>query len=619
MAEAGGTLRHVTERIGHTPAFLAHAADHPDTLQALWAQTELCWLNNPLPEGFKNRLLAYLGRFSTNPYWRAYHSSHLLRSGMPLQNVMNLLHRPVPSEAEIQQYLDNVREWAAGAGQCCASWPAEESADEWCIFWLAVAMFTGRRAEEAAAVLRETFGSALVAKLWLLLAYARAVHEWGRLHRAVLRWEEDESIDRRLKESLLQEAATGGLYDPAVDDGQEEMLKRIEAADRQEAAAGQLAEHLGSVSAVEACLLIMRLPVAVMIYDESGAVLAVNDAWVNLTGYGREDTPTLDEWFRKAQPDVMPPSREDIDALFWSSAMVFEGPQPVLTRDGNTRTLEFSSARLGLCASGRRAVMRVAVDVTDEVRLRDGLQRASMSLQTIISASPLGIIAMDNQDRCTLWSPAAQAIFGWRQEEVLGRQLPTIPADQQQDLAHLRRRVRLERRTVHFEGERLTRDGRRILIRAWGAPLIGADGKVEGVMALFEDITQRRRREEQAHEQAQFLEAVLRAVPVAVVAIDGDGIVRLWNPAAERIFGWSGQEAVGRPLPLIPAERVEQFLATRQALMEGREVEPSVRPCLRKDGLLVDVELLVNRVFDRSGRPTSLIGIMWPAGQRNSR
>lgn len=65
------------------------------------------------------------------------------------------------------------------------------------------------------------------------------------------------------------------------------------------------------------------------------------------------------------------------------------------------------------------------------------------------------------------------------------------------------------------------------------------------------------------------LAALIEASPLAIVAFDPEGVVTTWNPAAERIFGWSGNEALGTRLPFVPAEKQEEFLALRRRALLG--------------------------------------------------
>jgi len=70
-------------------------------------------------------------------------------------------------------------------------------------------------------------------------------------------------------------------------------------------------------------------------------------------------------------------------------------------------------------------------------------------------------------------------------------------------------------------------------------------------------------------EASRILATLIEASPLAIVTFDPEGVVTMWNPAAERIFGWSENEALGTRLPFVPAEKQEEFLALRRRALLG--------------------------------------------------
>ena len=69
---------------------------------------------------------------------------------------------------------------------------------------------------------------------------------------------------------------------------------------------------------------------------------------------------------------------------------------------------------------------------------------------------------------------------------------------------------------------------------------------------------------------SRILATLIEASPLAIVTFDPEGVVTMWNPAAERIFGWSENEALGSRLPFVPAEKQEEFLEIGRASCRER-------------------------------------------------
>ncbi|SPE31607.1 PAS sensor protein [Candidatus Sulfopaludibacter sp. SbA6] len=137
------------------------------------------------------------------------------------------------------------------------------------------------------------------------------------------------------------------------------------------------------------------------------------------------------------------------------------------------------------------------------------LRQANEVRQAVVQSSPLAIWAVDLEGKVTFWNPAAQRIFGWTQEEVIGGLPPIIPADEQEEQREWLERFRRGESLAAAERSRLKKDGSRIDIVIWTAPLRDAGGRIRGVIAIDSDVTERKVLEEQ-FRQSQKLEAVGR-------------------------------------------------------------------------------------------------------------
>lgn len=104
-------------------------------------------------------------------------------------------------------------------------------------------------------------------------------------------------------------------------------------------------------------------------------------------------------------------------------------------------------------------------------------------------------------------------------------------------------------------------------------------------------------------------EALFMSSTVAIVAIDRDGRVLLWNRGAERLLGWTEKEVVGRTLPVIATEDRERFDSVRARVMEGQEIDGMVVPHVRSDGSRVDLELSLRALSDEAGEPRAILGV----------
>src|SRR5262249_16075936 len=109
-----------------------------------------------------------------------------------------------------------------------------------------------------------------------------------------------------------------------------------------------------------------------------------------------------------------------------------------------------------------------------------------------------------------------------------------------------------------------------------------------------------RKRSEHASQQ---LAAIVESSDDAIVSKDLNGIIATWNRAAERLFGYSAREAVGKPITiLIPDDRLSEEPEILRRIRSGQLVDHFETLRLRKDGTLIDISLTISPIRDASGR-----------------
>jgi two-component system, cell cycle sensor histidine kinase and response regulator CckA len=150
---------------------------------------------------------------------------------------------------------------------------------------------------------------------------------------------------------------------------------------------------------------------------------------------------------------------------------------------------------------------QIQAGATSRRETKEALRRTSQTLQTLIDASPLAILSLDVQGHVRSWSHAAERMFGWSADEVIGELLPIV---QQEELPAFRTsiaRVLAGESLPGLQARRRRRDGMMLDLRISAAPTRSPDGTVDGIIGVIEDITERKSLGEQLR-QAQKMEAV---------------------------------------------------------------------------------------------------------------
>lgn len=213
-------------------------------------------------------------------------------------------------------------------------------------------------------------------------------------------------------------------------------------------------------------------------------------------------------------------------------------------------------------------------------------------------------------------NPAFTRTTGYLPEEAIGRSPRMLQGQETDRDATARIRAGLERREpVREELLNYRKDGSPFWVEISIVPIVNGRGRLTHWASVQRETTQRREaqdaaidlaREEAARAEAERChearEAVIRASPLAVTALDPAGRVEMWNPAAERIFGWTEAEAVGRQMPVVPEEMEDEHRRIREAAMRGETITGLATYRRRKDGSRVDVELSTAALRDEQGQ-----------------
>jgi PAS domain S-box-containing protein len=182
------------------------------------------------------------------------------------------------------------------------------------------------------------------------------------------------------------------------------------------------------------------------------------------------------------------------------------------------------------------------------------------SLAAIVEHSDDAILSKDLDGIIRSANPATARIFGYRPDELIGQPVRLlIPPDRQAEEDEIIARIRRGERVRHFETVRVTKDRRLIDISLTISPILGPSGEVIGASKIARDVTALRE-----GEAAQgYLAAIVGSSDDAIISKDLDGIIQSWNKAAERIFGYTAEEAVGQVLSDQPPQLRAQRLGPR--------------------------------------------------------
>jgi PAS domain S-box-containing protein len=253
----------------------------------------------------------------------------------------------------------------------------------------------------------------------------------------------------------------------------------------------------------------------------------------------------------------------------------------------------------------RAACMRAEDEAALRKKADAALRQSEARFRSMLLALPAAVYATDREGRITLFNDQAAMLWGRRPD--IGKDLwcgswrifrpdgTPLPHDQCPMAIALR-----EGRTVRGHEIVVQRpDGTRLCILPYPELLRDVSGEIVGAVNMLVDITDRKR----AEEVRSRLAAIVESSDDAIITKNFDGIITSWNKGAERIFGYSTEEIVGRPITtLTTPESSDDPLRILERIRRGERVEHYETLRRTKDGRDICVSLTVSPVRDSTGR-----------------
>jgi PAS domain S-box-containing protein len=266
-----------------------------------------------------------------------------------------------------------------------------------------------------------------------------------------------------------------------------------------------------------------------------------------------------------------------------------------VTRDlTERRAAEENARKLAAEAAARKA----AEDAAREI------ERQREQLHVTLASIGDAVVVTDAAGAVTFLNPVAAELTGWKTDEAAGQPLDCvfkiINEVTREDFENPVSLVLRERRVVELANHTalVARDGREVPIEDTAAPIRGRDDVISGAVLVFRDVTEARR----AQEARRRLAAIVESSDDAIIGQTLDGHIASWNRGAERLYGYSAAEVVGKPLSvLVPPDHPDEVPSLLDRLARGEHIDHFETQRVRKDGTRVDVSLTISPIRDAEG------------------
>jgi len=221
-------------------------------------------------------------------------------------------------------------------------------------------------------------------------------------------------------------------------------------------------------------------------------------------------------------------------------------------------------------------------------------------ISALVDTSEALVMVLDTEGKIVRFNPACEKATGYSFEEVKGKHIWDLflPPEEVEPFQASLLNVVESRLPSRLEIRFVTKGGGSRLIALSGTCLINSEDWVKFVICSGIDVT-----EERQAEQARLrLASIVESSGDAIIGKAPDGTIVSWNPGAEQLYGYSTEEAMGRPISiLMPPNLSDETPQILERIGRGERVESYETVHVTKDGMQIDVCLTVSPIHDKSG------------------
>jgi len=344
---------------------------------------------------------------------------------------------------------------------------------------------------------------------------------------------------------------------------------------------------------------------AVITTDKQGRVTFLNNEAERLTGWKNAEAAgqPLPEVFHIISEQTRMVSENPVEKVFRTGTVAGLANHTVLiARDGREFVIDDSAAPIRQADGAIIGVVLVFRDNTEKKHAVEALQESQALYRSLVDQLPAGVFRKDAEGRYVFVNSYFCGLRQATPDLFLGRLPAELPASENafktQAASHHEQIMRTGQ-PVSVLDEYHRADGATLHFNVVKSPVFNADGKIIGSQGILFDVTGSK----EAEAQLQRLAAIVESSDNAIIGKNIEGVITSWNRGAEHIFGYTAEEAIGRPmLMLMPPDREHEERNLLEKIGRGESVEHFETVRIRKDGKRIDVSATISPIMDSRGK-----------------
>lgn len=363
--------------------------------------------------------------------------------------------------------------------------------------------------------------------------------------------------------------------------------------------ASKQAQALLAASEARMRQLIDRAPASLAIFDRDMRYLAVSQRWVN--DFFPVDAPIM---IGKLHYEIFPEITDawkDVHRRALAGETVQSSEDKFVREDGMAQWLRWEVRPWFEQGDTIGGIFIFSEDITHFKVIEESLRDSEQRFRATFEQAAMGIALLAPDGHWLRVNTKLCEIVGYSNDELMSMTFQdiTFADDLQADLTQTNQMLTGERQTFSMEKRYVRKDGQLVWINLTVALVKHPDGTPDYFISVVEDIHERKL----ARFELDKYKATIEFSDDAIVNKTLDGVITSWNKGAEKIFGYSAEEAIGKPVQfLIPTDRLYEESMILEKISKGQRVEHFDTMRQRKNGELFHVSLSISPIRDGSGK-----------------
>lgn len=332
--------------------------------------------------------------------------------------------------------------------------------------------------------------------------------------------------------------------------------------------------------------------------DQNGIITSWNNGAVNNYGYTAKEA--IGKHISMIDPPNLPSEVPQIIQKMLKGEIIHQLETVRMRKDGSTFDVSVTLAPVFDEAGKLITIASISRDISERKRS----ERRMAQMAAIVESSRDAIYAVDLDRKIINWNHGAEIMYGYSSDEAIGERIDMIvPHDRADEPSQIMAKVMNGIRVDQFETIRQKKDGSRINVSLTISPVFNPDGKITSIASISQDVSERKRSE----EQISHLATIVESSNDAIFSTTLDGVILNWNPGAEHMYGYTAKEIIGKSISILLAQnRKGHIPGVLQRLDQGERSPGMESTHLTKDGRKIRISYTVSPIKDKTGKAVAI-------------